>query len=149
MPEALSESIIGTRNGLTRSGPRARKTSTCSSKVPIPPMPVPIKIPTRSRLDSSMVRPACARASSVAAVANCVKRSILRASREPNEAAASKPFTSAANLVLCALASNKVMGAVPDLPASKAAQVSPIVFPSGLTHPSPLITTRFCIDSLL
>ncbi len=72
MPAALSEIIIGTRKGLTRSGPRSRRTSACSSSVPMPPIPVPIRMPTRSRFDSSTVKPAWANASRVAAVANWV-----------------------------------------------------------------------------
>jgi len=149
LPAAPSEIIIGMRKGLTRSGPRWRRISYCSTRVVMPPMPEPIKIPTRLRLTSSMIKPDCARASSVATVANWVKRSILRASRVPNKATGSKPLTSAANLVLCALASKWVMGAAPDFPANSASQVSFTLFPTGLTQPKPVITTRVLIRILL
>jgi hypothetical protein len=69
----------------------------------------------------------------------------LRASRGPNNAEASKPFTSAANFVLCVLASNDVIGAAPDFPASNALHVSFTLFPTGLTQPKPVITTLFLI----
>ena len=41
-PEAMSQIIIGTRKGLTRSGPRRRSTSICSPSVIRPPIPEPM-----------------------------------------------------------------------------------------------------------
>ena len=38
--------------------------------------------------------------------------------------------------------SNLVIGPIPDFPASSASQVERTSFPSGVTHPSPVITTR-------
>ena len=42
IPAVAFAIIIGTKNGLTRSGPFSRYTLTCSSSVMSPPMPVPV-----------------------------------------------------------------------------------------------------------
>src|SRR5512144_986901 len=53
-----------------------------------------------------------------------------------------KPFTSPANLQAKFDASNLVMLAMPVRPASRLAQPSATVLPTGLTSPSPVTTTR-------
>ena len=45
--EAMSPSIIGIRNGLTRLGPRSFSTANCWDSVEMPPMPLPITTATR------------------------------------------------------------------------------------------------------
>ena len=47
-PLAVSTSTLGMKVGATRSGPRSRRTSTCSTIPMIPPIAVPKRIPTRS-----------------------------------------------------------------------------------------------------
>jgi hypothetical protein len=53
-----------------------------------------------------------------------------------------KSFTSPAKCVVKALASKPVILAMPDFPASKAAQDASTVLPTGLTQPKPVTTTR-------
>jgi hypothetical protein len=43
------------------------------------------------------------------------------------------------------LASNRVIGPIPDLPAHSAAHVLAVSLPSGVTSPMPVITTRLVI----
>src|SRR3990170_4997560 len=54
----------------------------------------------------------------------------------------SKPLTSAAKRVGYLAASNLVMGPMPDRPSPMAVQNSSTVFPTGVTAPSPVMTTR-------
>ena len=53
-PEAISGSIIGTKNGLILEGPLSRITLICSEIVIIPPMPLVIIAETLCSLVSSM-----------------------------------------------------------------------------------------------
>ena len=76
-PEAL-DIIIGTRNGDTRRGPLARRTSIWSEVERRPPTPVAKMVP--KRCDSTSGRPACSKASAAAARANCSTLSARRAS---------------------------------------------------------------------
>ena len=57
--------IIGTKNGDTRLGPLECSTPICSSRVVMPPTPVPISVPHRAGL--AWISPAWATASAVAA----------------------------------------------------------------------------------
>ena len=75
-PDAMSGSIIGTRNGLIRDAPRSFNTPICCSSVMMPPIPLETITDTRSRLPASTLRPDCATASSAAAAANWTKRSM-------------------------------------------------------------------------
>src|ERR1043165_8412893 len=61
----------------------------------------------------------------------------------------SNPFTRRGNFTSWLDASNLVMGAAPDRPASRAAQVSSTVFPTGVTSPRPVTTTRRFATGLL
>ena len=45
--EAMSPSIMGIRNGLTRRGPRSLSTENCWERVEIPPIPLPMITATR------------------------------------------------------------------------------------------------------
>ena len=69
-PAAVSVSIIGTANGLTRRGPSSSTTLFVSRIVPIPPTPLPITTPMREAVAGVAVRPASCNASSAAASAN-------------------------------------------------------------------------------
>ena len=82
-PEAMSGSIIGTRNGLTLDAPLASMTPICSDSVMIPPIPLATITAVRSALVASISRPACSTASSEAATPNCTNLSIRRASLRP------------------------------------------------------------------
>ena len=68
---------MGTKNGETRLGPFSNSARQFSSKVWSPPVPVPIRTPTRFRFTLSQVvlRQASATASSAAPIANCANRS--------------------------------------------------------------------------
>src|SRR5512144_853594 len=54
----------------------------------------------------------------------------------------SNPFTSQANRTCWFDASNLVIGAAPDFPSSSACQVDSRSFPTGVTSPRPVTTTR-------
>src|SRR3954465_4846488 len=54
----------------------------------------------------------------------------------------SNPFTSQAKRTCCLEASNLVIGAPPDFPSSSALQVESTSFPTGVTSPRPVTTTR-------
>ena len=105
-PEAMSPSIIGTRNGLTRFGPLLSMISCCSVIVMIPPTPLPIRTPTRAASSAAISMPASSSASTVASQANWANRSSLLDSLRPSEPAASKSSTSAAMRVTKPSASN-------------------------------------------
>ena len=80
-PGPMSASIIGTRNGLTRLGPRSASTPHCSDSVMMPPMPEPMTAAARvgSTAPPRRSRFACSSACAVAPTANCAKRSSRRA----------------------------------------------------------------------
>src|SRR5690606_737772 len=133
---------IGTKNGDTRSGPFWMKSRQLSSKVCIPPMPLPMTTPTRLRFTSAVSRPDCVTAWCDAAMAYWAKRPHRFDSLRSMYSSGSKPFTSHAKRTCWLLASNLVIGAAPDLPASRFAQLSSVVSPTGDTRPSPVTTTR-------
>jgi hypothetical protein len=72
VPDAMLASIIGTKNGVSRFGPRPSTISVPCSKVSMPPMPVPISTPTRVAFSAVTAKSAAASASNVAATANWV-----------------------------------------------------------------------------
>ncbi len=78
IPAAALGIIIGTKNGLTRLAPRARKVDSFSSMVSRPPTPVAAI--TAHRLGSAPNSPASSSASAAAPNPSCVKRSTRRAS---------------------------------------------------------------------
>src|ERR1700754_459492 len=71
-----------------------------------------------------------------------MKLSMWRASLPGGESSTLKPFTSPAKWQAKALASNLVIVAMPDLPATMLAHPSATVLPTGQTRPSPVTTTR-------
>src|SRR5438105_11219071 len=71
-----------------------------------------------------------------------MKVSMCRASFAGKYSSTLKPFTSPANLQAKFDASNLVMLAMPDLPASRVLQPSATVLPTGLMRPRPVTTTR-------
>src|SRR5690606_33402887 len=133
---------IGTKNGETRSGPFSRKRPQFSSKVCIPPMPLPMTTPIRSWLTAAVSSPDWVTAWWAEAIAYCANRSNRRASLRSMYGRGSNPFTSQANRTWCREASNFVMGAAPLVPARRFVQVSSTVSPNGVTSPRPVMTTR-------
>src|SRR5207247_4498442 len=135
---------IGMKNGDTRLGPFSLSARQFSSKVATPPVPVPIKTPTRftSTLSQLFARQASLIASSAAPIANWENRSYRRSSFLSRKRAGSKSFTSHANRTDDCTGSKRVIGPAPDRPATRASQVVRVVLPSGLTSPRPVMTTR-------
>ena len=72
-PAAMLMMIMGTKNALTRPGPRSSSTWCCSSQVRAPPIPDPMITPTRSALWGVILKPPSSRASRLAAMASCTK----------------------------------------------------------------------------
>src|SRR5262245_52389866 len=70
------------------------------------------------------------------------KGSNLRSSFLSMYLSGSKPLTSAAMRVSKPVGSNRVMGPAPERPSIRPAQNSSAVFPTGVTAPTPVITTR-------
>ncbi len=131
------------KNGVTFDHvPFSFALSELSQNVMIPPMPVPITPPTRALNSSSSGSFASAIASRAATKANCVKRSIRRASLRPISSSGLKSLTSAAMRASKRPASKAVIGATPDSPAIRRLQNSSRVLPTGVTAPSPVTTTR-------
>src|ERR1700741_4793007 len=71
-----------------------------------------------------------------------MKVSMGRASLAENQSSTLKPLTPPAKRQEKADASNRVMGAMPDLPASRFCQPSSTLLPTGLIRPRPVTTTR-------
>src|SRR5574342_865370 len=135
---------LGMKNGPMRFTPFSRRICSFSSMVARPPMPAPMMAPTRSGSSRAMSRPASFTAMSPAARANWMKRSFRRASFFSMKRSGSKPFTSPAMRVGKVEASKRVMGPMPLRPATIAFQDSSTPIPTGLSRPSPVITTRRC-----
>jgi len=80
-PAAMLLIIIGTKKGEMRRAPFSSRFSTSSTKMLLPPTPVPITTPIRSRASSDRAsgsRPASSRACWVTASAYWLKRSWCR-----------------------------------------------------------------------
>src|SRR5689334_17152270 len=77
-----------------------------------------------------------------AAIPKWMKLSMCLASLPGMYSSSWKPLTSPANWQLMPEASKRVIGAMPDLPASRLAQPSETVLPTGLMSPRPVMTTR-------
>ena len=125
-----------------RAGPRVSRISCCSSQVCIPPMPDPISTPTRSRFSSVIWSCASRSASSVAASANCTKRSQRLSSLPSIQSVGLKSRTSPAIRTSYWLTSNCVIGPIPDRPSQTACQNSSGKLPTGVIMPTPVMTTR-------
>src|SRR3954470_16005335 len=133
--------IEGMKKGLTRRWPFSTAVRCVSSSVPRPPMPEPTITPVRSPRGLSVGRPASLSARSVAARPNWMNRSFRRASFLSMNLAGSKLFTSPAMRLGRSLASKRVMGPTPDLPAMAASHDSLVPMPKGVTRPIPVTTT--------
>src|SRR3954447_22677897 len=106
-------------------------------------MPVATDAPTRSA-SFEMSMPESLSAWRAAARIICANRSMRRAALRSIHCVGSNSFSSHAKWTLyppCEW-SNCVISAAPDSPASRLRHESPTEFPSGDTHPRPVITTR-------
>ena len=134
--------IMGIRSGLTRSGPFSISRRTSSSNVARPPTPLPMTAPIRSA-SGAISSAASSRAMLAAATAYWANRSRRRMTRRSMKPSGSKPATSPAMCTVWLEWSKRVISATPDRPASRLPQTSSTSQPSGVTHPSPVTTTRF------
>ena len=66
---------------------------------------------------------------------------VVRTSRAAIQRVGSKPLTSPAMRLENLLASKRVIGAMPERPASSACQVSSVPMPTGVTRPTPVTAT--------
>src|SRR5690242_7497485 len=145
-PLAVPTGPPGLRSGERRSGPRPRTVPAGSPFRTRPPIAEPKTIPTRC--GSKPFRPESASASFAAPSASTTFRSSRRSSLGPASPAGSKSLTSAATRTGRPSASNARIQSMPLSPATAARQVSGAVFPTGVTAPSPVTTTRLTGESL-
>ena len=118
--------IIGTMKGETRREPFSCLTRICSSRVAMPPIPVPMNTPRRN--ESAVRVPACSRAMSAAAMANWVHLSLRRISFGLSKwGDGSKSWTR-----------RSPSGASPQRPSQKAS----VPMPQEATTPIPVTATR-------
>ena len=120
--------------------PRRRKPSSVS--ITAPPTAVPFTTATCSFSSSLSDRCASSSAICVAITAIWLKRAMRRASLIPRYAPGSKPFTSPAIWQGQSSSSGMSTRSIPDRPASRPSQVSSAERPTGVSAPSPVITTR-------
>ena len=148
-PEPMLRMSMGIMNAESRSGPRSSRTLHCSETVCKPPMPEPMNTPTSSRFTLSRSRPESRKACQPACTANCAKRSVRRISLGDGSAGrGSKSFTSAAIWQSNCDASKRVILAMPHWPAIRLAQKASTWWPSGVTAPRPVMTTRRSVQLL-
>jgi hypothetical protein len=143
-PAAMFETAIGMKNGLSRSGPRVAHVPIWSMSVPVPPRPEPIMIPVPSASSPSRRggSPASASASAVATSASCVQRSVRRISFRSRTEDGSNPWTSPAIRLPIRRGSKAPIVRTPERPSMRFCQKLGTSLPSGVTAPSPVITTR-------
>src|SRR5262249_13052539 len=112
------------------------------SSVVMPPIPEPTRTPNRVLSIRSTGSAASSTAITAQAMAYLRNGSNLRSSFLSMYLSDSKPLTSPAIRVANPVGSKRVLGRMPDVPGSKAAQNSSAVFPMGVTAPTPVMTTR-------
>jgi hypothetical protein len=135
--------IIGTRNGLTRLGPRSMWTAIWASSVVRPPTPVPAI--TATRAGSTPRSPASLMASSAAATPSNPARSMRRTSFGPTWASKSTPRVSHAKRTGSVDASNISMGAAVDRASMTRSSTSSTVRPAGHAMPMPVTAIFTCL----
>jgi len=140
-PAARLMMAPGMKKGEILRGPPASITECSRSMTSKPPIPEPMWTPTRSRLESSILRPEWSMASCAAAIAKWMKRPILRASFFSMKRSGSKSLTSAAMRTGWPVRSKALISAIPLRPASRPSQSSGAVLPTPQTRPIPVTTT--------
>src|SRR5437867_8503636 len=113
-----------------------------STSVSTPPIPEPKATPRRGASSGVTSRRASARAWAATATANCAKRSARRTSLRSMWSGGSKSRTSPAIVVSRPVASKRVIGPMPLLPATMPSHVFCTEDPRGLIMPMPVTTTR-------
>src|SRR5438874_10863977 len=141
-PEAMFGMMRGIRNGETRRTVCAARLKYISSTLEMPPMPTPTMTPVRSGAASGSGRPASSTASSAAPTVYWMKMSIFFKSLRSMKRSGSKSRTSPATRAGRAEASKRVIGPMPERPATRLSQFASMPVPSGVTRPSPVTTTR-------
>ena len=142
---AIDPDRAGMANGLTWPGPFSARVAVPSMTCSIPPPPVLMTTPTRSRRsgDQSLKsRPECSTASAEAAMAKWMKRLIRRAIFRSSPTVGSKSFTSAAIRTSKPVGSKLVIGPPPETPARRFVQKVVASLPMGVTAPRPVTTAR-------
>ncbi len=139
---ASLEIIMGTNSGCIALGPRSWTRFACASRVSMPPMPLPRMTPNFSGSACPGASFASAMASMAATMANCVKRSMRRASLVPSAASGAKARAWPAILEVKSVVSKRSRTVMPFSPALIARQKSFTFVPRGFTVPMPVITTR-------
>ncbi len=147
LPAASLEIIIGTKSGCIALGPLSCTRLNCASSVSMPPIPLPRMTPKRSGSASSAASPASAMASMEATIANCVKRSMRRASLDPMTLSGAKSLTWPTTFELKSVLSKRSRTPIPFSPARIPRQKSFTLLPSGFTVPRPVTTTLRAIAS--
>ena len=145
IPAAIFPIIIGIKREETLLGPFSKSFVCSTSKVPIPPIPVPNITPNFSGSTFPSI-PLSSTACAAAATASCAYLSVLNISFTSRYSFGSKPFTSAASFALKPSVSKKVIGAIPFFPFLRLFHVSLTLFPTGVTAPKPVTTTRLHSD---
>ena len=140
-PDAISGSIIGTKNGLILEGPRVSRTPIWLDRVVIPPIPLAIITETRLQFAELICIPLCSIASMAEAAASWTNLSIRLACFLPTYWSGSKSVISAAKVVSYPSVSKVVMSSTPETPLHKLSQVALLVRPTGLTAPYPVTNT--------
>ena len=137
---AIRRTIVsGCRRGLFS----AYRRRDASSFVCSPPMPVPMTTAVFSPIFScAKSMPACAMASRAATSANCETRSSRISFFSSKCFSGSKSRTSAAMPKRSASRGSDVIGPIAERPSRSAAHVAGAVWPSGVTAPMPVMTTR-------
>src|SRR5207302_404624 len=141
-PAAMLTMSMGMTNGDTRSGPFVFRTSSPSISVLMPPMPEPMSTPKRVPSILAGSRAASSTAITLVAIAYCRYGSRRRASFLSTYLSGSKLRTSPAMRVGKSVASNLEIGPIPDFPCLSPDQNSSVLLPSGVSAPSPVMTTR-------
>ena len=141
----------GMVKGDKRRGPLLSVVRTASAMAGKPPTPEAMMVAVRSCSSGVLgAQLACFRASSAAARANRIKRSILRCSLAANSRSGSKPASGSCN-TLCTwppmvTARSPINSCgnrrMPDCPSSKRCQVDSTLDPSGVSAPMPVTTIR-------
>ena len=135
----------GTTKGLTLRGPPSISRAWFASIVSMPPMPLPIATPRRSKSPALKSMPQSRAASTAAPRPYRQKRSIRFASRPstPMCFSGSKPFTSPPKRVgQSGVVGKFVIGPMPDRPSSRLCQKEGTSMPTSVTAPRPVTTTR-------
>ena len=117
--------IIGARNGETRLAPRSSSTCCWATRVPMPPMPVPMM--TADRSASNSLSPLSVTASTAAATVTWAKRSTRRTSLGPKKTAGSK---------------SGIMRSPEKVPSRSPAKSADTPTPQHDSAPRPVTTTR-------